>query len=207
MKTNILTFALIAIFSLSACSEEHVVKNNNSNVLFTHQITGDSTFFPLNIGNKWIYRMIMFSDTTELTTEITGIESINSTDYFVVKSNTGCFNCNNIGVQSISYIRRNDYKTFLKLMDNLEYPYRCFTDTSISFDNCPELIQTYMEIRDSITVPAGIFNSILLTEGSGSEPFQYYYAKGAGMIKKFWMKGYMELIYAEINGKTIGVLK
>ncbi len=185
MKT-LLTSLVILLLTMVSCKENPVERTS-------------SHYFPLEIGNEWIYEF--FGDTTEtLNQTVTGTMIINKLNYYILVSSN--YNGTNIvGKVDTFYIRNADGMKFYEYRPSGETLYLDFSDNITD----SVYIHTYKtEDLAFFDLKIGRFSNCKLVEDfafardGGSSRI---YAKGVGLIRIGWFRGELQLKSAKINGK------
>ena len=165
----------------------------------------ESPYFPLTVGNTWVFSD-PWSDCT-YTETITGTKKINGIKYYVFETSKGIKYLRNDGRnQIIRYLENDKVEIILYKLEAKEG-----TEWSLPESSHPGLINKLIKRDKTVTVPAGTFENCLVFDleiGWADYGFAHTLTKGVGRIKIdeigiYGVRSY-ELLYAEINGEKIG---
>lgn len=199
MKTHIffLIASMLMLMMIAACKENAIKRDNDV-------LQQNMYYIPLQVGNEWVYNRIFETDTTIVSSKIIDTVNINNELYYVIKFSTpdifdwGFYNLN---TDSTALLRTSDGITYYRYWEDAEHLYRLFKDTSLSESEFTPEMKMYSDPDYEIHPFLGSnIQYLQVEEGGGAEPFLYDYAKGFGLVKFVWFKGYCELIYAKVNG-------
>jgi len=165
----------------------------------------DSEYFPLQVGNTWVYND-SWNDKT-YTEKITDIRTIKGVKYYRLETSTGR-----------KLLRKDNKNQILQYKSDTETDIILYkldaaqgTKWSQSDEAYKGLQNTVSNRNELITVPAGTYEGCLvfsLDFGWADYGFIHTLSKGIGRVKIDELGIYgvhsYELLYAEINGKIIG---
>ena len=200
MKKVFVFFAASILMLMNACNESTVNYDNNV-------VQSEKSYIPLQVGNEWYYKRYFLSDSLIVYSKVINSVKIANEKYYTIKF-SNLFLCNysysQIGIDSTILLRTPDGITYYQYINGADRLYRIFKDTTISESEFNDLMVTNLNSQYVTHTQIGDLILSLVEVGGGSEPALYDYAKGLGLVKLGWFKGYCELIYAKIDGKIYG---
>ena len=199
MKKLFLFLSASILMLMISCGDNVVKQDKN-------ELQQSMSYIPLQVGNEWVYNRVFSTDTTQVFSKIIDSKIINNKVYYVVKFSTpDLFNwgINKLNTDSTALIRTTDGITYYRYWDGAEHLYRLFKDTTVTENEFTDIMIMYLD-NEYRTHPflGNDIQYIYAEVGGGTEPFLYDYAKGFGLVKFVWFKGYCELVYAKIEGKV-----
>ncbi|MCE5305587.1 MAG: hypothetical protein ABFD00_09600 [Chloroherpetonaceae bacterium] len=201
-RITIISLALLMLFAVSCKQEPATIEEDK----YINEVISDTSYFPLDIGNEWIYDISY--DTVNIHLKVIDSAYFNSLKYSVVlcENYQGKFAPVNLDTM---YLRTTDGIKFYRYINGAE---RLYLDFSQDFTDSIKGIKYSVSIPENsygiptgvYSIPLGEFQDCKKIESIEVEPRIYISAKGIGMISFTWFKGKATLIYAKINGTEIG---
>ncbi len=154
------------------------------------------TYYPLDIGNKWVYVFTAGQQPVRQTIEVVGTKEIEGIEYSHVvttydeRSDRGERLLRSEGSQVYEY----------NSVDKFEY---MFIDFERTEEDTSNFLLGFVEdpTGQPVTVPAGMFPDCIRVAFPGVDSQILNMAPGVGLISAFWFRGNKELVEAVINGK------
>jgi hypothetical protein len=183
---------IFAIVFLLSCNDDPVNPPDDQSMF-------DSSYFPLHVGNEWVYEVDFYYGLDTVHHKIFGKENIDGVIYYSLKRE----------FSSRSILRENIIDTvFVRPFNEnqINYLYEGKDTLFIDFqNNFKRVNQNYLvHNQDSISVKGIKYYNLKVLILDVIEQIFSHYAKGIGMVYRI-DHGYVHhLIYAKINGKEIG---
>lgn len=184
MKTLLISLVIL-LLTMVSCKENPVESTS-------------SHYFPLEIGNEWIYESYADTNIT-LNLRVTGLMKMNNLNYFILVSAN--FNrTNKVGKEDTIFIRSSNGMKFYEYHPSGETLYLDFSDNVTD----STYINTYKtEVLAYYDLKIGRYSNCKRVEDLG---FVYdagssrIFAKEVGLIHKGWFRG-------ELNLKSVKIFK
>jgi len=191
MKQLISLILAIFIIAFFSCDSNQTTEQNNT----------EASYFPLQVGNEWIYGVL--NDTVEIYMKITETINLNNREYYTL-AYTSTRGKGKVSEEEKMYLRSPDGLKIYQYENDTETLYRDFSDIITDSSYKEKFTTTYVPYKD---LQMGRFNdvkSVREIDFQYDSGFIYYYAKGIGFIGQVWFRGNYYLKYAKVNGKEIG---
>lgn len=187
MKNLILIIVLIAFIG---CSEDTPTESTNF----------EDSYLPLQIGNEWQYEHNYYDSIYNY--KVIDKQNISNKEYFVM--------INDYNRGDTNYIRTDNGVDYFWYLNNKEYTYRIFKDietNSGTYNSRRLKCDIRTNDQYNINTEAGDFTNIAIVEegtiaNDGGVMFEY--GKSVGLIRTWWFKGELKLVYAKIGDKIYG---